>query len=63
MYITLRHDLFCREAEEEGGWVGVEREHGKGVIYLREKSEREGGIKESGLKEEEMKEVEERRGG
>ena len=45
MYITLRHDLFCREAEEEGGWVGVEREHGKGVIYLREKSEREGGIK------------------
>ena len=56
LYITLRHDLFCREAEEEGGWVGVEREHGKGVIYLREKSEREGGIKESGLKEEEMKE-------
>ena len=45
LYITLRHDLFCREAGEEGGWVGVEREHGKGVIYLREKSEREGGIK------------------
>jgi hypothetical protein len=45
LYITLRHDLFCRESEEEGGWVGVERGHGKGAIYLREKSEREGGIK------------------